>query len=93
MRKLQYFEKFHYKFEDRPSGVCTMLLSFLRENVHPISYNTTLPFYPKKMDAVWSNEVWQGMSNRKMHHIHFDCAALFLHSHRRRAAGYISSKH
>ena len=52
-----------------------MLSSFLRENVHPISYCTTLPFYARKRDPVWSNEVWRGMSNRSIHHILLDCGS------------------
>ena len=51
------------------------MLSFLRENVHPISYNATLVFYARKLDVVWSNEVWRGMSNRSIHHILLECGS------------------
>ena len=51
------------------------MLSFLRENIHPISYCMTLPLYARKTDAVWSNEVWQGMSNRSIHRIPLECGS------------------
>ena len=52
-----------------------MLSSFLRDSVHPISYCTTLPFYARKIDAAWSNEVWRSVSNRSIHHILFECGS------------------
>ena len=51
------------------------MLSFLRENVHPISYNISLLLYARNMDAEWSKEVWRGVSNRSIHHILLECGS------------------
>lgn len=45
------------------------MLSFLRENEHPMSYSVTLPFYARNVDVEWSCEMWRQTENRNVHHI------------------------
>jgi hypothetical protein len=59
----------------KEKGCTEDMLSFLRENVHPISYCATLAFYARNMDTEWSNEVWRGVSNRSIHHFTLECGS------------------
>ena len=52
-----------------------MLSSFLRDTVHPMSYCISLPFYARRVDAAWSDEVWRDVSNRRVHRILLECGS------------------
>ena len=51
------------------------MLGFLKENAERMCYNIRLPFYARKMDAEWSDEVWRGASNRNVSRLTLECGA------------------